>query len=212
MNDPAAANVCAMRTVRLILASASPRRASLLRGVGWDPEILPAEIDETPETGETARGTVVRLAREKARVVAANLPDAAGRAVLAADTAVVLDGEALGKPADAEDAKAMLRRLSDRTHRVLTGVCLRDGASGVEAHVIDETEVRFRRLQADWIDWYVATGEPMDKAGAYGIQGLGVWLTRSIRGSWSNVVGLPLERLPDLFAAIGADARRPLSR
>jgi septum formation protein len=201
-----------MNAVRLILASASPRRATLLRTVGWTPEVRPARIDEAPLPDETPEQTVARLARTKAETVAFPLREDADVAVLAADTAVVLDGEALGKPSSPDEARAMLRRLSGRTHRVLTGVFLTTPHDGAGAGAVESTEVRFRRLDDAWIEAYVATGEPMDKAGAYGIQERGVWLTRGIRGSWSNVVGLPLERLPELFAGIGVDPHAAFNR
>lgn len=171
----------------IVLASASPRRAEILSsaGVPFVREI-PAHIDETPAAGEAPRDYVTRLAREKAEAI----PAGAGRLVLGADTAVVIDGEILGKPADRDDAARMLRRLSGRAHDVITGICLmgRDGA------VIDAatTRVWFCSLSDQEIEVYVASGEPMDKAGGYGIQGLASKFVTRIDGCYFNVMGLPV--------------------
>lgn len=172
--------------MRLVLASASPRRAALLRaaGIAFDPH--PALVDETVAPGEPAEAYARRMAEAKARAGAASLP---GRAVLAADTVVVLDGSILGKPRDDEEARAMLRRLSGRRHTVLTAVCLIHGACRTE---IETTRVDMAPMAEADIDWYVRSGEPMDKAGAYAAQGRASrWITR-IEGSYSNVVGLPV--------------------
>ncbi|MBX5481795.1 MAG: septum formation inhibitor Maf [Myxococcaceae bacterium] len=171
---------------KLVLASASPRRQALLRQLGLTFSVDPAELDERPLQGETARDYVVRIARAKAALVAARHP---GALVLAADTTVVVDETVLGKPKDADEARAMLTRLSGREHQVMSAVAL-DGAERSALRV--ETTVRFRPLTAEEIEWYVGTGEPLDKAGAYGIQGMGGSLVLSIDGSYSNVVGLPL--------------------
>jgi septum formation protein len=173
--------------LRLILASSSARRAELLRAAGIAFEIVPAEIDERPLAGETPAAHVERLAREKAGAVAPQHPRAE---ILAADTTVVIDGLMLGKPADDTEARAMLTRLSGRTHEVLTGVALiRDGHL---ASAVDTTSVRFVPMSDADIDWYVASGEPWGKAGAYGIQGLASRFVDRIEGSYSNVVGLPM--------------------
>jgi len=169
--------------LKLILASKSPRRAELLTAAGIEFCVSSAGIDETPRGGESPREYVLRLAEEKARAVD-------GELVLAADTTVVLDGEIMGKPEDAADATRMLRTLSGKRHEVLTGVALkRDGAidSGVAS-----TAVWFAPLTDDEIAAYVASGEPMDKAGSYGIQGLASKFIDRIDGSYSNVVGLPV--------------------
>ena len=166
-----------------MLASASPRRAELLRAAGIEFDVLATDVDETPRAGERAYDYVTRLAAEKARAVT---PQAGGRPVLAADTAVVVDGEILGKPRDAADARRMLRMLSGRVHEVMTGVCV-DSVSRV-----DVTTVEFAQLSEDEIARYVASGEPMDKAGGYAIQGLASRFIRRIDGSYSNVVGLPV--------------------
>jgi septum formation protein len=187
---------------RLVLASGSPRRRELLERLGLSFDVLPADVDESPRPGEEPRGYVLRLAREKAERVAERL---AGRrpfsVVLAADTAVVLGEEILGKPGNGREAEAILSRLSGNDHRVLTGVAVAQ-AAGVESTVV-ETRVRFRVLSAEEIRWYVATGEPLDKAGAYGIQGVGGAFVRAIEGSASNVVGLPLVETLELLGAAG---------
>ena len=172
-------------TQKLILASGSPRRAELLRQAGLDFEIIVPQIDEAPLPGEAPDEFVCRTAREKAE----SLPP--GEAViLAADTAVVDGARILGKPADAAEAAAMLRSLSDRTHEVMTGVCIRFPNRTVCFHI--ETRVTFRNLSGKEIADYVATDEPMDKAGAYAVQGGAAKMVRTVDGSYSNVVGLPL--------------------
>ncbi|HEV2136532.1 MAG TPA: Maf family protein [Terracidiphilus sp.] len=178
----------------LILASASPRRRELLAQAGYRFEVRPAHIPEDPRPGEEPITYVVRLAREKAEAVyrelAARDCTAGGLAVLGADTTVVVDGEILAKPEDEADAARMLRRLSGRTHRVITGVALAT-AEGTEV-AAEVTAVRFVALAEKEIAAYVATGEPMDKAGAYAIQGgAAKWIPR-IEGCYFNVVGLPL--------------------
>jgi septum formation protein len=181
---------------RLVLASASPRRAELLRQAGLAFDVLPVEVDETPLPGESARQMVRRLAQEKARLAATRLEASRpGNAVLilAADTTVVLDGEILGKPADAEDARRMLRQLSGRTHEVITGIALL-GLPGGTLRLADEaTLVTFAQISDAEIETYVATGEPVDKAGAYAIQGGAARFVTRLEGSYSNVVGLPVE-------------------
>ncbi|PCI48383.1 MAG: septum formation protein Maf [Oceanospirillales bacterium] len=171
----------------LILASGSPRRRELLAQIGVRFEVDVADIDEAPEASEVAQAYVERLALEKARVVAARHTDAV---VLGADTSVIIDGEILGKPLDEADAATMLARLAGRTHQVLTAVALVNGERALVRSVI--TQVHFRSLSEEEIQCYVATGEPSDKAGSYGIQGFGAVLVDAIEGSYSNVVGLPL--------------------
>jgi septum formation protein len=171
----------------LVLASASPRRVELLRAAGFRPIVAPADIDETGLPGETPAAHVVRLARAKAEAVAARFP--AG-AVLGADTVVAIGDEILGKPRDDDDARRMLGRLAGRTHRVYTGVALAVGAE-IRAEV-EMSEVTMAPLSPAEIDWYVASGESRDKAGAYAIQGLASRHVTSIKGSYSNVVGLPV--------------------
>lgn len=173
--------------MRLILASHSPRRAALLRAAGFAFDVDPVEIDERPLNGEPPRDYVRRLALEKARRAACRNP---GSLVLGADTAVLAGRRLLGKPADRSDAAAMLKLLSGRTHRVLTGVALCLGSSSWTG--LDVTRVRFLPLSDDEIAWYVGTGEPDGKAGAYAIQGLGSRFVDRIEGSYTNVVGLPV--------------------
>ena len=174
--------------MKIILASQSPRRRELLGQVGLTFEIVSPEVDEAQYGGLPPRELVQTLSRAKALDAARRVP--AGSLVLGADTVVVLDGQALGKPDGPEGAHAMLTALSGRTHEVWTGFTLcRDGAVHTEAVA---TEVTFRALAPEEIDRYVATGEPLDKAGAYGIQGRGALLVAQIRGDYSNVVGLPL--------------------
>jgi septum formation protein len=173
--------------VTLVLASASPRRQELLRSAGIGFEVQPADIVEDPQPGESAKACAERLAREKALAVARQRPH---DFVLGADTVVVVDGQILGKPSDANDAARMLRMLSGRKHQVITGVCLViNGQPSVasETTVVTVTEITDKEI-AD----YVASGEPMDKAGAYAIQGIASrWIPR-IEGDYSNVVGLPV--------------------
>ena len=186
---------------RFVLASSSSRRRDLLRTLGLEPEIRPSGVPEKAVPGETAETLVRRLAEAKGRAVAAAL-DGAPHVVLAADTEVVLDDVVLGKPADAAEAAAMLSRLAGHEHEVLTGVFVLRTDDGRHATHVECTRVRFRPYGEETIRWYVATGEPLDKAGAYGIQTRGALLADGIVGSWTNVVGLPIERLPALMRAI----------
>ena len=182
----------------LVLASASPRRRELLERVGLALQIVPADIDESELPGERPAEMAERLARAKAAAVAALMPD---RLVLAADTIVVLDGRVLGKPRDDAEAADMLRSLSGRAHEVTTGFAVR--GDGADTSTTVTTVVRFRALDPAVIDRYVATGEPLDKAGAYGIQGVGAMLVLRIDGSYTNVVGLPLVEVLETIAAHG---------
>jgi len=181
---------------KIILASASPRRAEILRIANWPFETLPVNIDETRHQGEPAATYVERLAREKAETAAArtSLFDVVG-----ADTTVAIDGHILEKPTDRDDAARMLRLLSDRWHEVLTGVAIvkRDTADIKVAR--QRTEVKFAAMSDQEIEMYVATGEPMDKAGAYAIQGVGARYIEEIRGEYFNVMGLPLRLLYELL-------------
>jgi septum formation protein len=173
---------------RIILASASPRRAELLRAAGIDFDVRPADIDEAILPGEAPSDYVSRLAEAKARVVHERESD---RTVLAADTAVVVDGHILGKPIDEADAQRMLRSLAGRTHEVVTAVSLFHPGEIVDTRV-DTTTVELAALSEADITWYVSSGEPMDKAGAYAVQGLASRFVTRIEGSYSNVVGLPI--------------------
>ena len=173
---------------RIVLASASPRRAELLRAAGIDFDVQPANVDEAIAAGESASEYVSRLAEAKARLV---YERDARRTVLAADTAVVVDAHILGKPLDDSDASRMLRMLSGRAHEVLTAVSVFHPGQIVDTRV-DATTVEFASLADADIDWYVSSGEPMDKAGAYAVQGLASRFVTRIEGSYSNVVGLPV--------------------
>lgn len=188
----------AAASTRLILASASPRRLELLRQIGVEPEVRPVDIDETPEPGEAAGHYVRRLALAKARA-ARNDDDP--RPVLGSDTAVVLDGDILGKPADRAEAESMLRRLAGRSHTVMTAVAVITAER--EMLEVVHSDVEFAPLSAAEITAYWETGEPVDKAGAYGIQGLAAAFVRSVSGSYSGVVGLPLHETVGLLRAAG---------
>lgn len=186
--------------MRLILASSSPRRADLLRAAGIPFEVVAVDVDERFRSGENPERAVARLAEAKAEAASASHPDAI---VLGADTTVVVGGEALVKPTDAEDAARMLRLLSARSHDVLTGICL--WAEG-RAHVhVETTRVRMARLDEAEIAWYVSTGEPFDKAGGYAVQGLASRFIEGIDGSYANVVGLPISRVYGLLKTRGCD-------
>ena len=182
----------------LVLASGSPRRKQLLEMLGLPFRVVAPGVDETRESSELPEAYVVRLAREKARVVAAREP---GELVLAADTTVVLRGEIFEKPGTPAAAEAMLARLEGRTHQVMTAVAVaRDRRL---EHALDVTDVTFRALAGDAIAAYVATGEPMDKAGAYAIQGKGAALIEGIRGDFFGVMGLPLRLALELLERFG---------
>jgi len=191
-------------TERLVLASGSPRRFELLAGLGLAFDLRPADLDESVLPGETGPTYVERLAREKAAAVAAP-----GELVVAADTTVDLDGELLGKPVDDDDARRVLRRLSGRTHHVHTGVCIHRSpalpAHPVVCSTVVTTAVTFAALSDGWIDWYVGTGEPLDKAGGYGMQGSAAFFVARIDGSPTNVIGLPLDVLANLVERAGTD-------
>lgn len=174
--------------MQLILASGSPRRRQMLTDLGLNFEVRPVDIDERPLPQELPTDYVLRLAKEKAAAAAPS----AQELVLAADTIVALNDALLGKPADGAEATAMLRRLSGRSHRVLTGVALHSGERGALEAAVETTGVRFAAMSDAEIAWYVASGEPMDKAGAYAIQGLCALFVEGIDGNYSNVVGLPL--------------------
>jgi len=190
----------------LYLASASPRRRELLESLGLRFGVEPPDVDERVAHGESALDHVVRLAAKKAATAAGALRERGIEAlVLSADTTVTIDGEILGKPADAADALSMLRRLAGARHEVLTACRLVRTDDGRAAATVVISGVRFNPWSERLALWYVGTGEPMDKAGAYGIQERGVLLCAGIDGSWSNVVGLPLESLPPLFEDVGDD-------
>ena len=186
----------------IVLASSSPRRAEILTTLGIPFIVDVSSVDETPREGETAQDTAARLAEEKALEVSLRHRE---HWALGADTLVILDGAALGKPRDDEDARRMLRLLSGREHRVVTGVALaREGRSPQK--IIEKSHVRMAPLTPDEIRWYVATGEPMDKAGAYAVQGLGSRFIEGIRGSYTNVMGLPARGVYRLMREAGDPA------
>jgi septum formation protein len=181
---------------RVILASQSPRRRELLSLVGIAHEVRPADIDERYLAGESPHAHAERLAREKATKI--QQPDAV---VIAADTIVVADGDVLGKPSDDADAAKMLQRLSGRAHTVITAVAV--AWQGRLESAVEEVEVTFHRLSDRDVTGYIATREPMDKAGAYGIQGFGATIVARVDGDYFAVMGLPLQRLVQLFERIG---------
>jgi len=187
---------------RVVLASASPRRRELLNLIGIAHEVRPANIDETMRPREAPRRHAERLAREKASAVATRDPDLI---TIGADTVVVINRKVLGKPDDADDAARMLRMLSGREHTVITAVAVSRGRKLRSA--IEEVRVKFRRLRDDEIEAYIATGEPMDKAGAYGIQGYGATIVEGIEGDYFAVMGLPLVRLVGLMHDVGVRYR-----
>jgi septum formation protein len=191
-----------MSECRVVLASASPRRRQLLELIGIEHDIQPANIDESVRPRETPARYAERLAREKASVVASRDPD---RITIAADTTVVVNKKVLGKPENEEDARRMLSMLSGREHTVITAIAVARGRKLRSA--VEEVRVRFRRLHDDEINAYIATGEPMDKAGAYGIQGYGATIVECIEGDYFSVMGLPLAKLVDLLRDLGVRYR-----
>jgi len=207
-------------SVPIVLASASPRRKELLERIGFTVKSVPADVDESPMEGETADNYVKRLARAKTlatverlkqtlypkeRVVNSQL-DQPLRWVLGADTAVVMeDNNILGKPKDPDDEGLMLEALSGRVHTVMTGFCLYDMHKNKEGLQAVTTLVRMKRLTPNELDRYVASGEGLDKAGGYAIQGVGAYIVDSINGSYTNVVGLPLAQVVEMMQEMGAE-------
>ncbi len=185
----------------LILASSSPRRYQLLRQLGLDFDVIPSQIDEDFSLQESPRDHVIRLAKAKALEVAREFPDAW---VIGADTIVTIEGLLLGKPRDQEEAFKMLRLLSGREHRVFTGFAVHHHLKEMGEEEAVETSVKIKRLTPEEMEWYVGTGEPFDKAGGYGIQGIGSFMIESIKGSYTNVVGLPLYELMETLYRLGA--------
>ncbi len=189
--------------MRLILASASPRRADLLQAAGIPFSVLPVDIDERFYPNEKPEHAVARLAEMKAAAAMGKCPE---DVVLGADTTVVVRGQALAKPVDAEDAARMMRMLSGRTHEVLTGICL--GHRGRRLVHVEPTRVRMALMSEPEIAWYVSTPEPYDKAGGYAVQGLAARFIEGIDGSYSNVVGLPISNVYQLLKELGCDTLR----
>lgn len=188
--------------MKFILASASPRRRELLASIGLEFEVKPSHVPEVHQAGEAPEEYVARLSRDKARALAEQHPD---RWVIAADTTVLLGEELLEKPIDARDAARMLGTIAGQTHIVYTGVTLENAGSEYRDTRVAESEVRMLPLSPDEIEWYVRTGEPLDKAGAYAVQGLGAMFIDSIHGSYTNVVGLPLATLFQMLRRAGID-------
>jgi septum formation protein len=190
--------------MKLILASSSPRRAEVMRNAGFVFEVRPADVDETRQAHEAAEAYVSRIAKAKAETVAQRVRAAGERAiVIAADTTVVAEGQILGKPRDADDARRMLRLFSGKTHEVLTALCVINIPTGKEALHVERTRVDFLKMSEEEIESYIQTGEPFDKAGAYGIQGIAGRFATSIEGCYFNVLGLPLSRLWTTLQELG---------
>ena len=188
--------------MKFILASSSPRRRELLTSIGLDFDVLPSHVPEIHQEGEAPEEYVARLSRDKAHALAVQYP---ARWVIAADTTVLLGEELLEKPADAADAERMLETIAGKTHVVYTGVTLEHAETGYRETRVAESEVRMLPLSSRDIEWYVATGEPLDKAGAYAVQGIGAMFIDSIHGSYTNVVGLPLATLFLMMRKAGID-------
>jgi septum formation protein len=188
--------------VNFILASASPRRRELLGSIGVEFEVMPSHVPEVHQPGEAPEEYVARLSRDKANALAQEHPS---RWVIAADTTVHLGDELLEKPSDPQDAMRMLATIAGQTHMVYTGVTLQNVERGWCDTRVAETEVRMLPLSAQEIEWYVGTGEPLDKAGAYAAQGVGAVFIESIHGSYTNVVGLPLATLFQMLRRAGID-------
>jgi septum formation protein len=186
---------------KLILASTSPRRIEMLQLIGLDIVVLPSGIDETFRHRETPRDHVLRLSEEKALAVARSHPD---DWVLGADTIVIIAGEILGKPGSVAEAKEMLEKLSGREHEVFTGFSIVRQNKGILIREVVESSVLFREITSDEMDWYTGLEEPYDKAGAYAVQGIGAFFIREIRGSYTNVMGLPLCEVVDALKRVSA--------
>jgi septum formation protein len=186
---------------QLILASRSPRRYELLKQMGLDFDVIPSRIEESFVKEESPKKHVLRLAEAKALDIGSQYPD---RWVIAADTIVYIDHSILGKPKNREETMKMLRRLSGKEHRVLTGFSVHHLEKGKGDREVVETAVKVKRLTPDEMEWYIQTGEPFDKAGGYAIQGIGSFMIESIRGSYTNVVGLPLCELIEMMNRLGA--------
>lgn len=191
--------------MRFILASSSPRRRELLASIGVEFDVLPSHVPEEHQPGEAPEEYVARLSRDKAAAVAAQHPS---RWIIAADTTVLLGDRLLEKPVDERDAVRMLSLIAGRTHTVYTGVTLQNAERNHHETRVAESEVRMLALPQEDIEWYVRTGEPMDKAGAYAVQGIGGMFIDSIHGSYTNVVGLPLAMLFQMLRKAGIDPLR----
>lgn len=190
-----------LKNRNFVLASSSPRRRELLAGVGLDFEVIPPRVRESARDGEAPHDFAKRMAREKALYVCTR--QRRGRIVVGSDTVVSVSGEILGKPRDEEDALLMLRKLSGKPHEVITGFCVARSPGDVLHLGATRTEVRMKSLDTEGMRRYIKTGEPMDKAGAYAIQGVGSCLVERIEGSYTGVVGLPLSELISVLSDIG---------
>jgi len=188
--------------VKFILASSSPRRRELLTSIGLDFDVVPSHVPEEHQPGEAPEEYVARLSREKANAIAAKHPSAW---IIAADTTVLLGDQLLEKPVDKKDAERMLSLIAGKTHVVYTGVTLQNVERGYRETRVAESEVRMLPLAQEDVRWYVSTGEPLDKAGAYAVQGIGAMFIDSIHGSYTNVVGLPLAMLFQMMRKAGID-------
>ena len=185
----------------IVLASLSPRRRELLKGLGLDVKVVGSNVDEDMfKDNKNPLTHVLRLSLEKAKDVS----ERERGVIIGADTIVFLDGEIIGKPRDEEDAKAILRRISGRVHTVYTGFTIIDNRTPIKTYQrAVSSEVKIKELTPEEIEWYVSTGEPMDKAGAYAVQGLGAFMVEWIKGSWTNVVGLPLTEVVQALKEMG---------
>lgn len=190
-----------MLPASIILASASPRRQELLKGLGIKFDVIPSGVNEDALDGETPRGHVLRLSKDKSFAVSQNNPDAW---VLGADTAVIIDGEVLGKPGTQKEARVMLKKLSGREHRVITGFTIVNKSTDVIISDAVESSVLFKKILEDEMNWYVKTEEPYDKAGGYAVQGMAAFFVREIHGSYTNVIGLPLMEVVMALRRVGA--------
>jgi len=188
-----------MRAEKFILASGSPRRRELLERLGFEFDVIPASVSESMRAKESPRDFALRTAREKAEQIARRHPESW---IVAADTIVLIGGEILGKPRDEAEAVEMLKKIRGRTHIVVTGFCIRKGEDARFESLV-ESQVEMVELSDDEIRWYVSTGEPLDKAGAYGVQGIGAMFIRRVVGSYTNVVGLPLAELVEGMKRLG---------
>jgi septum formation protein len=186
---------------RIILASSSPRRIELLKLMGLNFDSMPAGIEETPLPNETPRRHVLRLSEAKTSLIAKTYPNSW---VIGADTIVFLDGEIIGKPAAPADARMILAKLSDRRHEVFTGFCVMNIQKGITSCKAVRSSVIFRKIDADEISWYTSTPEPYDKAGAYAVQGMSAAFIKGIKGSFTNVMGLPMCELVEKLKIFGA--------
>lgn len=189
-----------IKTAPLILASASPRRQELLRVLGIEFDVIPSDVNEEFLNGETPRDHVLRLARDKSMFVSRDNP---GAWVLGADTVVVINDEVLGKPETPDEERAMLAKLSGRSHRVLTGFSIVKSGK-LLIHDVVESTVIFKEIHEDEIEWYASTEEPYDKAGGYAVQGMAAYFVKEIHGSYANVVGLPLTEVVTALKHVGA--------